>query len=438
MKSINLKKTYIIITGVSLLSLQSFGQAIDLEKARTYFEEVKLLTKKDSGKLWGINLFGPLVFVDEKTREGVSNTPVPIEGWKEVNGIYTGKMPDKLGFSNTAFNWKGESWSMVLFSSLSDNKYERGSLMMHELFHQHQDKLGLISSKGLSDHLNKKMGRALLFLEWNALLKASEADGKARLKAVKDALVFRKTRAELFPKSFPNEVNKELHEGLAEYTGMSLSGWNDVDKLKFLERKVNTNNNDNNTITWTHAYTSGPLYGFLLDQQASGWNKKLKRGTDLGEVAASVFNINYSAAKETQLSTIGKPYDFDTIMRIEEARVAAAKALQESYAKRFSNEPTLFLPNLKLNIQFNPNKITPYENVGNVYGELTGRSAWGKIKVKHHGILLLKGWKGLVLDVGKDWNPEKSLINDRYEIVLADGYEIVKTEDGWTVKREVD
>ncbi len=427
---------YLTVIGLFILiTLQTSGQSIDIKKARAYFNEAKELSQKDGGKLWGIDLFGPLVFVDNETREGVANVPVPVDDWEEENGVYKGYLPDKIGFANTAFEWEGESWSMVIFNSLSDDKYERGSLMMHELWHQHEDKLDLLSIYELSGHLDKKMGRVLLFLEWNALLEASKLFDKKRTNAIQDALAFRKSRSELYPEGFTDETAKELHEGLAEYTGMTLCAWDEKNKVKFLEGKVSSTE-DNNTIAWTHAYTSGALYGFLLDEQSPGWNKKLVKGSDLGEIASKEYKANYLAISEKQLPVVGAPYGYDSIMRTEEARAATAKALHESYKKRFDIEPILLLPNFGLSIQFNPSKITPYENVGNVYGELTGQSDWGEIKVMYGGILLLQGWKGLVLDVGENWNPEMSLISDRYEIVLADGYEIVKTEKGWTIEKE--
>lgn len=436
MKAIILNKCYAIIFGLSyLISMQATGQPMNVEKARTYLQEAEELAMNDNGKLWGINLFGPLVIVDAETREGVANLPVPVADWEKVNGVYIGKMPDNIGFSNTAFGWEGETWSMVMFSALSDDPFERGSIMMHELWHQHENKLGLLSTYKLAKHLDEKMGRILLFLEWNALLEASKLNGKERAKAIADALAFRKTRSEMYPEGFANETANELHEGLAEFTGMTLSGWDQEGKVKFLESRVKSRV-DNNNVSWTFAYTSGALYGFLLNERSPGWNRRLEKGADLGEVAAKLYKVNYLAIAETQLPTMGAPYGYDSIMPAEEKRVAVARALQVSYKKRFEDEPTLLMPNFGLSIQFNPGKITPYENGGNVYGELSGQSDWGEIKVKYGGVLMLQGWKALVLDVGEDWNPEKSLINDRFEIVLAVGYRIVKTEKGWTVEAE--
>lgn len=150
---------------------------------------------------------------------------------------------------------------------------------------------------------------------------------------------------------------------------------------------------------------------------------------------ANAYKVNYQAPTDTGLETLGSVYGYDSIMRIEEERVAKSDALQATFKTRFQNGPVLYLPNQSLGIQFNPQLITPFEGVGTVYGILSGQSKWGEIKVTDGGILLLQGWKGLVLDVGPDWDPVDGLKTDRYEIILAEGYEIVQTKDGWTVQK---
>lgn len=263
-------KTNICIHPIVILLLFSpfilNAQSIDLDLARNYFTEAKALAQKDNGELWGIYLYGPLVFVDSETRQGVANSPVPVDGWKEIDGIYTGSMPEKMGFANTAVEWEGQDWSMIIFDHLSSDQYSRGSLMIHELWHQHEDKLGIIGPYDQARHLDKKYGRALLFLEWNALLQASKASGKKRKKAIQDALSFRKMRAQKFMEGFPHERAKELHEGMAEYTGMTLSGWEDDGKINFMTQKV-LSRESANTLVWTYAYIAGPLYGYLLDKK---------------------------------------------------------------------------------------------------------------------------------------------------------------------------
>ncbi len=416
-----------------ILSFPIFAQSIDLELARQYFNEAQTLAEKDQGKLWGINLYGPLVFVDTETRQGVANSPVPVDGWTEKDGIFTGTMPKKMGFANTAIDWEGQGWSMIVYDQLSDDPFARGSLMIHELWHQHEDKLGIIGPYDQARHLDKKYGRTLLFLEWNALLNACKTSGKSRKIAIQDALTFREMRAQRFEEGIPHERAKELHEGMAEYTGMTLCGLTDSGKINYLTEKVLARDAVN-TLVWTYAYIAGPLYGYLLDQKKPGWTHQLDKKTDLGELLAHAYEVNIQATAMDALESLGAPYGYDSIMPVEEERVAKSDALQATFKKRFQEEPVLFLPNQSLRIQFNPQHITPFEGVGTVYGTLSGQSKWGEVKVSNSGILLLQGWKGLVLDVGSDWDPAQGLKTDQYEIILEEGYEIIPTEDGWTVQ----
>ena|SRR5437588_6212757 len=46
---------------------------IDTTLAYQYFQEAQALCSRDSGKLWGVSLCGPMLFVDRKTRTVVAN-----------------------------------------------------------------------------------------------------------------------------------------------------------------------------------------------------------------------------------------------------------------------------------------------------------------------------------------------------------------------------
>ena len=47
--------------------------AIDTALAYQYFQEADALCRRDNGKLWGISLCGPMLFVDRKSRTVVAN-----------------------------------------------------------------------------------------------------------------------------------------------------------------------------------------------------------------------------------------------------------------------------------------------------------------------------------------------------------------------------
>jgi hypothetical protein len=428
-----------LISGILIINqLATFSmdaQSIDIKLARQYFSEAKSLTDRDNGNLWGINLYGPLVFVNEESREGVANFPAPEQGWKEDHGLYYGKMPENMGFANTALDWNGQRWSMIIFSHLPEDQNARGCLMIHELFHQHEQKLGMLSEYNAAKHFDQKMARVTLFLEWNALLKACQSDGKARNNAIQDALSFRANRFKMYPDAKSNETGKELHEGVAEYTGMTLSGWDNKGKVNFLKEKV-ADRSAIKTMVWTFAYVAGPLYGYLLDQKAGAWTRKLKAGDDLGQILSKNYKIPYLAVNEPDLAELASPYGYDSIYSSESTREAEALALQTEFRRIFTENPVLFLAKKSLSIQFDPGQITPYDTLGTVYGTLSAQDAWGKLKVTNSKALLLEGWKGILVPVGASWNPAMGLEGPGWKLELDKGYKIARYRDGWQVIKQ--
>jgi hypothetical protein len=426
-------QTIFICVAIISNAFHCFGQGIDPRLALKYFSEARSVSDKDNGRLWGLKLYGPLLIVDETTRQTCANEKVPVDGWVDAGGVFAGILPDNIGLANTSFRWEGKQWSMVLSRSIDTATAGRMALFMHELWHQHEDRLGFISSEDAPVHLNGKDGRVLICLEWNALLKACYCSGALRTQCISDALSFRKLRFGLYPNAGIAEPAKDLQEGMAEYTGMVLCGLDRPGKLGFLSRKLTSEDASTNAIVWTFAYVSGPLYGFLLDEKEKGWTRKLTKGCDLGEMLASAYHIGYRPAAKELLKFAGKPYGYDSINAKETARVEKANALALVYRKKFIEGKTLFLPNIHLQIQFDPGRIVPFDTIGSVYGILSGQAGWGSIHIDSAGVLLLKGWKGLLVAIPPGWQPGTPLSIPSGSIELKPGYFIQPSANGWSV-----
>ena len=65
-----------VLTMLLLLTVvaPSIAHNIDIEKAKKLFALTKKLSDVDGGKLWGVRLYGPILFVDPQTRMIVTNT----------------------------------------------------------------------------------------------------------------------------------------------------------------------------------------------------------------------------------------------------------------------------------------------------------------------------------------------------------------------------
>jgi hypothetical protein len=102
------------LLGIALLAASAHAQ-IDLALARRYFEQVRQTSDRDAGRTWGVSLYGPIFFVDPSSRVVVANRPDPQNVLQAKDGIWTGTFPDRLNPANTAIDWLGVRWTMVLW-----------------------------------------------------------------------------------------------------------------------------------------------------------------------------------------------------------------------------------------------------------------------------------------------------------------------------------
>src|SRR6266851_6964336 len=115
----------------------------------TAFHELDEMCARDNGHMWGVSVCGPTVFVDPQTRHFVARR----------NGEITeGTMPQSIGMANTAIDWQGDRWAMVMLP-LPEQAYTRRVLLAHESFHRIQPKLGLTSKEVANAHLDTVEGR---------------------------------------------------------------------------------------------------------------------------------------------------------------------------------------------------------------------------------------------------------------------------------------
>ena len=119
----------------ALLFLALAASSIDASLAARYFQEAKWVSDDDHGALWGRPLYGPMMFVDPETREAVANQNPPFSGFKPQGGVFAGTFPTSIGIANTAYTLDNVRWTVVMWP-LPENRAERATLMMHELFHR--------------------------------------------------------------------------------------------------------------------------------------------------------------------------------------------------------------------------------------------------------------------------------------------------------------
>ncbi|MCZ6835980.1 MAG: hypothetical protein O7G85_09425 [Planctomycetota bacterium] len=405
---------------------------IDLELAMQYFKEARAISDRDGGAMWGLELMGPLLFVDRATRFVVTNQPDKQNQLTKQGDLHVGTLPDTKGIANTSMTWSGVQWTMLMWP-LPEDPDQRNQLLAHEMFHRIQDDLNLELGMPDNRHLDEHDGRLWLRLEWRALKMALESDGKARHMAMTDALLFRGARHALYPNQIADELNLELNEGLAQYTGISLG-------LDSIETQCNAaiqglaSHDRHRNFIRSFAYASGPAYGLLIDKAGlSEWRSKLTVHSDLGKILAEAYAIDLPSPSEAMARERWSPYEGSLVLLEEDERHQEALKLQATFKARFEDNPTLILPlNSFPNYTFNPNRIKAFGDVGSVYLSTRVVSDWGILDVTSGGALFVQQ-DGVFLRIVVP----TPFPDSKGHSVEGDGYTL-KLNEGWTIKSRGD
>ena len=372
------------------------ASSIDTALAAKCFQEAKSISDKDGGKLWGQKVYGAMLLVDEGTRDVVANRP-DLQGLLTMRGdVFLGKLPPEENVANTSTRWAGVNWTMLHWP-LPDDTFERAKLLIHECFHRIQDDLGLGGSDPSCDHLDTKDGRLWLQLEWRALRVALSTEGEAKKRATEDALLFRAYRRSLFPGAEEKERALEIHEGLAEYTGIALCAKNRAQAAAYAAARL-AGAPTMQTFVRSFAYVTGPAYGLLLDDSGAQWRKGLKPQDDLAGLLANALSFTQPGDLKAAAAARLAAYGGKELQASEEER--AKKKAQElaSYKTRFVDGPVLSLPiSRSFNYAFDPTNQVPLEGWGTVYPYLRVVADWGVLQANGGALLVMK--EGLIQGV---------------------------------------
>jgi hypothetical protein len=447
------------LTTLFLLTWPLFGQPIDSALAKQYFAEMKAVSDRDDGKLWGVTLYGPMMFADPVSHQIVANQSDRQGKLRAENGVFTGKLPDDLPIANTGIDWAGVRWTMVMWP-LPQDRRPRERLMAHESFHRIQPRLGLEPLECSNNHLDTRIGRTWLQLEWRALSRALATTGAIRRRAISDALYFRALRRNLIPGAAENENRLEANEGVAEYTGVKLSARYPQEAALVAELALG-NGPNRSPFVRSFAYVSGPAYGILLDESGMRWRKKLKPDSDLGVLLARAYRISrpgqhakancgiacidcqiacpqLPAPLVTALPTAteaisrAQKYDGDEVVaREKEREVRQQKIIAEDRA-RLIDGPVLVLPaSPDINYSFDPNEVTAIDENNSVFGgSVQVVDSWGTLEITG-GVLIVRGAKGSLerVQIPAPVNPETSARS-----LSAQGWKL-ELRPGWKLSR---
>ena len=412
-----------------LVSVTSVAaQSIDTKLAAQYFRQLKQTSDRDGGKTWGLPLYGPIMFVDPRTGNVVANQADLEHKLAPQDDVFVGKLPNEISPANTAKDWAGVHWTMVMWP-VADFRQARERLLLHECFHRLQEKLGLPARDAVNSHLDTLNGRIWIQMEWRALERALRQTGPARVAAIADALLFRTYRRSLFPNSTGNENALELNEGLAEYTGVKLSSA-DLQETVVRADLILRQARNNPTFARSFAYVSGPAYGALLDLSGRPWRVNLKSSADLGQLLQQRYGVRIRVS-EAAARAAALRYEGDEIVTIETQQEQRRTQQIAEARKKFLVGPVLILTlTADVNYSYDPNNVIGIDASNTVYPTLRLVDAWGVLTVSN-GAWLERDATGHMVRARVPAPSDLSarpLKGDGWSLELANGWEVVPGE----------
>lgn len=354
--------------------------AIPLATARAYFAEAQALCTADAGRAWGRSLCGPIMLVDPDTHAIVaSRGAAPLH---ERDGVFVGTLPAATTVANTSTTWAGVAWIQLRWP-LPEDRAQRAVLLMHESFHRIAPTLGIAGADGCA-HLDGTEARIALQLEWRALAAALRATGEAERAAIRDALALRAARQRDLGEARCEDA-LELHEGLAEYTGVVVGGGGE--RLAAALRDL-ADGPQAPSFVRSFAYASGPALGLLLDRHPA-W-----RHPPLRPLAAQLRSLVDGPLPD--VAAAAARYDGAALRAAEQTRAEVRAAQLAQYRARLVDGPVAILPLHHMQIAFDPRTVVVLAGQGTVYPTLRIIDDWGVLDVTGGALVRADGSAAVV------------------------------------------
>ena len=405
------------------------------EKASVYFKEIEQICNRDSGKLWGKNLYGPIMFVERVTRRITSNRPDNEGLLKYKDGVYTGLYPKELILSNAPVKFGGTQFAMTPLPE-EEEMYRIKTRAIHSLFHRFQENEGVASSPFNENNMDEKEARLWIKLEWKALRKAINTQGDERQLAIRDALIFRGANRELYHKYADDENKFETYEGLATFTYTMLCTSSPEEyKVRLFENLDRIYSMQ--SYARSYGIIHGALYATLL--YAKGYDiKKINTGSfDLGNAVRELYNIKLPAICRDVAGSLAVNYDIDAINKEEEKRNADIKESIHSQISIFTEKPVVFLELESPYFDFEPEDIHSLDTLGTLYNSIRVSDNWGKLTVDKAGCLVSNNLKFIRI-TAKSFKADKDHISgDGWHLILNNDWELVPVEENYYVRKLV-
>ena len=402
------------------------------EKALEYFSSIESICNLDSGRLWGKNLFGPIMFVDRTSRKIIANQ-ADIEGvLNKEDGIYTGLFPKELIINNAPVNFGGTIFALAPLPGEEDS-FRIKSRAIRALYQCMQQSSGIAPTFFNLNNMDEREARLWRKLEWKALRKALNSEGDERKLALRDALIFRGSNRELYFKNAADQNRFETNEGLATFTYTLLCTssceefksrlFENLDRIYAMQSYARS-----------YGYIHGALYASLLHQIGFDFRVIHSDNFDLGKTVKELYQIELPEICRDVAGSLAVNYEIDEINKEEELRLANIKESLHKEVSVFTEKAVVFLELESPYFDFEPEEIHSLDTLGTLYSSIRISDNWGKLTVNKGGCLVSNSLKYLRI-TAKGIKTEKSqIVGDGWILNLNSGWELVNIDDNYFVR----
>jgi hypothetical protein len=403
------------------------------EKASKYFSDIEQICNRDSGKLWGENLYGPIIFVDRTTRHMIANLPDKDGILKSKDGVYTGLYPKESLISNAPVVFGGTQYAMTPLQE-TDDYYRIKTRAIHSLYHRYQENHGIASRLFNANNMDEKEARLFIKLEWKALRKAINTEGDESQLAIRDALIFRGSNRELYHKYTAEENRFETYEGLAAFTFTKLCT---TTAEEYKMQLFNLLDWVYNMESYARSYGGihGALYATLLYKKGYDLRQINTDSFDLGNEVRKLYNIELPVICRDVGGSLAVNYGVDEIIKEESKRDELIKESILSQSNTFTQKPVVFLELESPYFDFEPEEVHALDSLGTLYNSIRVSDNWGKLTVEKGGCLVSNNLKFLRV-TAKSFKTDKNHISaDGWHLILNNDWELIPVEQNYFVRK---
>jgi hypothetical protein len=403
------------------------------DKAIQYFKKVEAGCNRDNGKLWGRNLYGPVMYIDRNTRKIIANQPDKEGLLKGKDGIYTGTYPKELLINNIPVHY-GESLFAMAPLPNEEDEYRIVNRAIHALFHCFQQSIGYTSSGYNTGNMDEKNARLWIKLEWKALRKAMNSEGAEQKLAIRDALVFKGSNRELYQKYAADETRFENYEGLAAFTYIMLSTETHEEyKIRLLELLDRIYSMQ--SYARTYGAVTGALYADLLYDKGFDFKIIRSENVDLGDEVKKLYEIQLPEVCRDVAGSLALNYEIEKIQSEEAKREADIIGRIHRQISTFIEKPVVFLELESPYFDFEDSDVHPMDTLGTLYNTLRVSDNWGKLTVEKGGCLVSNNLKYLRI-TSKGYKADKNRVEgEGWHLVLNDGWELVLVNENYFARK---